>query len=102
MNKPIAFLLCLFLFFLSCKTAKLSDAVEREERGEYFDAAEIYRKVYSKTSSKKIWLRGSIAFHMAECYSKTGNTQRALSAYTNSIRNQYPDSSDSTIRPDVA
>ena len=93
MNKPVAFLLCLFLFFLSCKTAKLSDAVEREERGEYYGAADIYRKVYTKTSSKKTWLRGSIAFHMAECYRKTGNAQRALSAYTNSIRYQYPDSS---------
>ena len=93
MNKPIAFFLCLFLCFFSCKTAKLSDAVEKEERGEYYDAAGIYRKVYTKTSPKKTWLRGSIAFHMAECYRKTGNTQRALGAYTNSIRYQYPDSS---------
>jgi len=94
MNKPIAFCLCLFLLFLfSCKTAKLSDAVAKEERGEYYDAAQIYRKVYAKTSPKKTWLRGSIAFHMAECYRETGNAQRALSAYTNSIRYQYPDSS---------
>ena len=93
MNKPTAFLLCFFLFFLSCKTAKLSEAVEREERGEYFGAAEIYRKVYSKTSSKKTYMRGSIAFHLAECYRKTGNAQRAVGAYANSIRYQYPDSS---------
>ena len=93
MNKPIAFLLCFFLFFLSCKTAKLSDAVEKEERGEYFGAAEVYRKVYNKTSSKKTYLRGSIAFHMAECYRRTGNAQRAFSAYSNSIRYQFPDSS---------
>ena len=93
MNKLIAFFLCLFLFFLSCKTAKLSDAVAKQERGEYYDAAQIYRKVYSKTSPKKTWLRGSIAFHMAECYFKTGNAQRALVGYTNSIRYKYPDSS---------
>ena len=93
MNKPTAFLLCFFLFFLSCKTAKLSEAVEREERGEYFGAAEVYRKVYAKTSSKKIYLRGSIAFHMAECYRKTGNVKRAIGSYANSIRYEYPDSS---------
>ena len=94
MNKSVAFFLCLFLLFLfSCKSAKLSDAVAKEERGEYYDAAQIYRKVYSKTSPKKIFLRGSVAFQMAECYRKTGNAQRALSAYANSIRYQYTDSS---------
>ena len=64
----------------------------KEERGEYFDAARIYRKVYNKTSPQKSWLRGSIAFQMAECYRKTGNTQRALTAYSNSIRYKFPDS----------
>ena len=93
MNKSITFIPLVFLFFLSCKTAKLSDAVEKQERGEYFDAAGIYRKVYTKTSPKKTWLRGSIAFNMAECYRQTGNSQRAVSAYTNAIRYQYPDSS---------
>ena len=93
MNKPIAFFLCLFLLFLSCKTAKLSDAVTKQERGEYYDAAQIYRKVYTKTSPKKTWLRGSIAFHLGECYYKTGNAQRALIAYSNAMRYNYPDSS---------
>jgi len=93
MNKPVAFSLCLFLFFLSCKTAKLSDAVQKQERGEYYDAAQIFKKVYNKTSPKKTWLRGSVAFHLAECYQKTGNTQMAASAYTNAIRYQYQDSS---------
>jgi len=93
MNKPIAFFLCLFLCFFSCKTAKLSDAVAKQERGEYYDAAQVYRKVYSKTSPKKTWLRGSIAFHMAECYRKTGNAQRAFVGYNNSTRYHYPDSS---------
>jgi len=93
MNKPLAFVLCLFLLFFSCKSAKLSDGIAKEDRGEYNDAAMVYRKVYAKTSPKKTWLRGSIAFHMAECYRKTGNVQRALSAYSNAIRYKYPDSS---------
>ena len=93
MRLQVALFLSLFLLFFSCKTAKLSDAVAREERGEYYEAAQIYRKVYAKTSPKKNWLRGSIAFHMAECYRETGNAQRAFGAYTNSERYQYPDSS---------
>ena len=91
MNKTVSFFLCLVLLF-SCKTAKLSDAVEKEERGEYYSAAQIYRKVYGKTSPKKTYLRGSVAFHMADCYRKTNSTSRALSGYTNAIRYEYPDS----------
>lgn len=38
--------------FFSCKTAKLSDAEEKQRIGEYYEAAAIYRKVYTKTSPK--------------------------------------------------
>jgi len=93
MNKQIVFSLCLFLSFISCNTAKLNDAVAKDERGEYYAAAQTYRKVYAKTSPKKTWLRGSIAFHMAECFRKIGSSQRALSAYNNAIRYRFPDSS---------
>jgi peptidoglycan-associated lipoprotein len=87
------FLLIITSLLFSCKTAKLSDAVAKEERGEYYDAAQVYRKVYTKTPAKKTYLRGSIAFHMAGCYRETGNTQRALTGYTNAIRYEYTDSS---------
>lgn len=85
----LALLSCLLI---SCKSAKLSDAVEKEDRGEYYEAAQIYRKVYSKTPSKKTHLRGSIAYRMGDCYRLTNNTSRAISAYTNAIRYKYPDS----------
>ncbi|MDR2804494.1 MAG: OmpA family protein, partial [Dysgonamonadaceae bacterium] len=94
MNRKYSFFL--FLLFLaalfSCKSAKLSDAVDHQERGEYYEAAQIYRKVYSKTPAKKNYLRGSIAFHMAECYRALNNPNRALSGYTNAIRYHYADS----------
>ncbi|MDR2622729.1 MAG: OmpA family protein [Dysgonamonadaceae bacterium] len=95
MNRQSTFFLVILAFssLFSCKTAKLSDAVAKEERGEYYDAAQVYRKVYGKTSSKKTYLRGSIAFHMAECYRKIENTQKALSGYNSAIRYEYDDSS---------
>jgi peptidoglycan-associated lipoprotein len=94
MNRCFSLSILIFIVFssFSCKTAKLKDAVEREARGEYYEAAQIYRKVYSKTSSKKTYLRGSIAFHMAECYKAVNNPSRALSGYANAMRYKYTDS----------
>lgn len=76
----------------SCKSAKLSDAEEKQRIGEYYEAAAIYRKVYTKTSSKKRDLRGYIAYRMAECNRLINNTAKATSAYMNAIRYDYPDS----------
>ena len=54
---------------VSCSGAKLSVANEQYARGEFYDAAQTYRKVYSKTNPRKERkLRGEIAFKMAECY----------------------------------
>lgn len=81
------------IFFLfSCKSAKLSDAEEKQRIGEYFEAAAIYRKVYTKTSPQKRDLRGYIAYRMAECNRLINNTPRATSAYMNALRYEYPDS----------
>ena len=76
----------------SCKSAKLSDAEEKQRIGEYYEAAAIYRKVYTKTSQKKRDLRGYIAYRMAECNRLINNTAKATSAYMNAIRYDYPDS----------
>lgn len=76
----------------SCKTAKLSDAEEKQRIGEYFEAAAIYRKVYQKTSAQKRDLRGYVAYRMAECNRLINSTPRATSAYMNALRYEYPDS----------
>lgn len=76
----------------SCKSAKSSDAEEKQRIGEYYEAAAIYRKVYTKTSPKKRDLRGYIAYRMAECNRLINNTAKATSAYMNAIRYDYPDS----------
>lgn len=80
------------LMFFSCKTAKLSDAEEKHRIGEYYEAAAIYRKVYTKTSPKKRDLRGYIAFRMAECNRLINSTDKAISGYMNALRYEYPDS----------
>lgn len=95
MNKKITPYILLFLTALllfSCKSAKLSDAEEKQRIGEYFEAAAIYRKVYTKTSPQKRDLRGYIAYRMAECNRLINNTPRSTSAYMNALRYEYPDS----------
>ena len=82
----------------SCKSAKLSDAEEKQRIGEYYEAAAIYRKVYTKTSPKKRDLRGYIAYRMAECNRLINNTAKATSAYMNAIRYDYPDSTVYLLR----
>jgi hypothetical protein len=85
-------LLLAALVLFSCKSAKLSDAEEKHRIGEYYEAAAIYRKVYTKTKPQNRDLRGYIAFRMAECNRIINNTPRASSAYMNAIRYNYPDS----------
>lgn len=80
-----------FMLF-SCKSAKLSDAEEKQRIGEYYEAAAIYRKVYTKAKPQNRDLRGYIAYRMAECNRIINNTPRATSAYMNAIRYDYPDS----------
>ena len=96
-NKRISATLCLVWLAMvsmlfSCKTPKLSDAEEKQRIGEYFEAANIYRKVYAKTSPQKRTLRGYIAYRMAECNRLINNTPKATSAYMNALRYDYPDS----------
>ncbi|MDR1938757.1 MAG: OmpA family protein [Tannerellaceae bacterium] len=89
---PIVYILPAIFFLAACQTAKLSNAEEKQRIGEYYEAAAIYRKVYTKTSPKERFLRGYIAFRMAECNRLVNNTARATSAYINAQRYQYTDS----------
>jgi peptidoglycan-associated lipoprotein len=88
----IVYLLAAGCLLSGCKTAKLSTAEEKQRIGEYFEAAAIYRKVYTKTHSRERTRRAYIAFQMAECNRLINNTPRAISAYTNALRYNYPDS----------
>ncbi len=78
----------------SCGGAKLSTANEQKARGEYYDAAKTYRKVYNKLTKKEERpLRGEVAFQMGECHRMLNQFQRASAAYQNAIRYEYADTS---------
>lgn len=89
-----ALLLAVALAFLpGCKGPKLSVANEQMERGEYFDAANTYRKVYNKLTKRDDRpLRGEVAYKMATCYRLLNRAENAAASYQNAIRYNYPDS----------
>ncbi|MDE6859273.1 MAG: OmpA family protein [Duncaniella sp.] len=91
-TRSIIFLL-LALATLSCSTVRMSDADAAMERGEYYDAANTYRKIYNKLRPREQRAeRGEVAFKMGECYRRIGQDARASVAYRNALRYGYPDS----------
>ena len=60
--------------------------------GEYYDAAEQYKKAYSQTKSKEKPLRGQRALKLADCYRRINYTQKAIGAYQNAVRFKQADS----------
>lgn len=93
---PHIFLILVFLSLLiagGCKSAKLSTANEQLERGEFFDAAKTYRKVYGKLTKREDRpLRGEVAYRLGTCYRRLNQAPQAAAAYQNAIRYEYPDS----------
>lgn len=80
------------LSLASCKGPKLRDADEAYDRGEYFDAATIYRKLYNTYNRKEDqWLRGELAFQLGMCHLKLNQGNRAAAAFQNAIRYDYED-----------
>ena len=60
--------------------------------GEYYHAAEQYKKAYSQTPSKERALRGQRAKKLAECYRRINATTKAINAYNNVVRYKQADS----------
>lgn len=54
--------------------------------GEYYDAAEQFRKAYQATPTKNRDQRGVLAQKMATCYARINQTQRAIGAMRNAVR----------------
>ena len=60
--------------------------------GEYYDAANQYKRAYQQTPSKQRTLRGQRAAKLAESYRRLNYTGRAIAAYNNVIRYKQQDS----------
>ncbi|MDR0699336.1 MAG: OmpA family protein [Tannerella sp.] len=80
------------ILLFSCKSVKLSVAEEKQRIGEYYEAANMYRKLYSKAKPAQHDLRAYVSYRMGICYQKINNVSQATSAYLNALRYNYPDS----------
>ena len=60
--------------------------------GEYYDAAEQYKKAYAKTPVKDRATRGKRALRMGDSYRRINYTQKAIAAYNNAVRFRQDDS----------
>lgn len=60
--------------------------------GEYYSAAQFYKKSYSAVPTKDKPKRADRAFRMADCYQRINNPQKAMQAYQNAVRYGHPDS----------
>ena len=94
-NLKTTYLLLMILVVLlsGCSTAsRIRKADQRYEAGEYYVAAERYRKVQNKISSQKQRrLKSEISFKMGDCYRLINNHRSASRAFTSAIRYKYDD-----------
>ena len=100
MKKYIYHIICLAILAtlcVSCGPAKLSAAEEQYDRGEYYEAAQTYSKVYNKMRKKTDRpKRGYVAYKMGDCYRCLNMSARASAAYTNAVRYKYSDTDSMT------
>lgn len=79
--------LVLIVLFASCGADNYArKAEEYYAIGEYFDAAEEYKKAYSHTPTREKAKRGERAWKMAECYRHIGYSAKAAGGYQNAVR----------------
>lgn len=87
-----ATLLLAILAGTSCRGPKLSVADAQMSRGEYYDAAQTYRKIYNKlTKPEERTQRGEVAYRLGEAHRMLNQYSRSAAAYQNAIRYGYPE-----------
>ena len=88
--KTYYLLMAFFAVALMLHSCAADNAMRKGEKflaiGEYHDAAEQFKKAYTKTPTKERQLRGQRALKMAHCYRHISSTQKAISAYRNALR----------------
>ena len=91
-NRHIAWILSLLMVvggLTGCGVKKqLKRADKKYAIGEYYEAAQLYRKVYPKIKRNQKPLKAEVAFKQGECY-RIINHPRAVAAYKNAITYKY-------------
>ncbi|ADQ79013.1 OmpA/MotB domain protein [Paludibacter propionicigenes WB4] len=86
------FLLLVVVLLSGCSLkARIKKADKAFGEGQFFSAAEKYKRVYGYIPSNQKQLKARIAFQQAESY-RLINYTRAEQSYVNAIRYNYPDS----------
>lgn len=100
MKRHLFLYIIIYALLVGCSGAKLSVADEQMARGEYFEAAKTYRKVYNKLDPRQQRAeRAAVAAKMGTCHARISQHARAAAAYQNALRYGYP---DSTLLLDLA
>lgn len=91
----VIFLLFPFSTFVLLSSCGLDGNMKKGEQylalGEYFDAAEQFKKAYSKTPSKERERRGRVALRLGYCYERINASQKSVAAYRNAVRYNQAD-----------
>lgn len=92
-------IICLFFMAMLMLASCGADRnIKRAEKylalGEYYDAANEYKRAYQKTEPKNRDKRGRIAKKMAYCYNKSLQTAKGIAAYRNTIRYKHDEPED--------
>lgn len=87
MSKRVSICLLLVMLCTSCSlTSRIQKADKKFALGEYYRAAEMYRKVYPQVPSKNKKLKGSVAYKMGKAYYMLENNVKAESAFKNAVK----------------
>lgn len=79
---------------LSCSNESINfkKAEQFYALGEYYQAAQFYKKSYQRVPTRDRQKRADRSFRMGECYRRINNPQKAMQAYQNAVRYGHPDS----------
>ena len=87
--------MCLLLMVLLLASCGADQNLKRGEKylalGEYYDAANEFKKAYQKTPSKDREKRGRISKRQALCWERINQTPKAIASYRNVIRYKQDD-----------
>ena len=90
MNRHYRFLYIMMLCCMLTTACGIDRNIKKGEKylalGEYYDAADQFKRAYSRTPAKERDNRGKRALKMAQCYERINATPKAIAAYRNAIR----------------